>query len=359
MEIDISHLLMSASLNANNSGTTFCNIYSTEGVSLANVVLGGLSNESNLFNALNFANFDDGYSLNKMRSDFAESKRGIASFTYEGVRETMCYVPVRGADWMLTYLIRESVISDLIGSITDGIVFRSLIQSVLIALVLIAMFVMMIKQTRKAAKITLAKEVAETESRVKQQELEEQLALQEELLDQEKKRAQQDSMITALASDYRSVYYVNLDTDECVCYRRDALAAADSIEEGALMSFKDLFTRHAEKYVTEEYRDGFLKFIEPASIRAGLEKSKMITYRYLTTRNGKESYEMIRMAGVRHTEDRVDHIIHAVGVGFTDIDAEMRSRKVGRSATRSKPPRKPAAPKPPSSRASLTKSGRP
>ena len=324
MEIDISHLLMSASLNANNSGTTFCNIYSTEGVSLANVVLGGLSNESNLFNALNFANFDDGYSLNKMRSDFAESKRGIASFTYEGVRETMCYVPVRGADWMLTYLIRESVISDLIGSITDGIVFRSLIQSVLIALVLIAMFVMMIKQTRKAAKITLAKEVAETESRVKQQELEEQLALQEELLDQEKKRAQQDSMITALASDYRSVYYVNLDTDECVCYRRDALAAADSIEEGALMSFKELFTRHAEKYVTEEYRDGFLKFIEPASIRAGLEKSKMITYRYLTTRNGKESYEMIRMAGVRHTEDRVDHIIHAVGVGFTDIDAEMR-----------------------------------
>ena len=33
---------------------------------------------------------------------------------------------------------------------------------------------------------------------------------------------------------------------------------------------------------------------------------------------------MLRMAGVRHAEDRDDHIVHAVGVGFTDIDGEMR-----------------------------------
>ena len=33
---------------------------------------------------------------------------------------------------------------------------------------------------------------------------------------------------------------------------------------------------------------------------------------------------MLRMAGVRHAEDRDDHTVHAVGVGFTDIDGEMR-----------------------------------
>ena len=33
---------------------------------------------------------------------------------------------------------------------------------------------------------------------------------------------------------------------------------------------------------------------------------------------------MLRMAGVRHAEDRTDHIVHALGVGFTDIDSEMR-----------------------------------
>lgn len=30
------------------------------------------------------------------------------------------------------------------------------------------------------------------------------------------------------------------------------------------------------------------------------------------------------MAGVRHVEDRDDHIVHAIGVGFTNIDSEMR-----------------------------------
>ena len=33
---------------------------------------------------------------------------------------------------------------------------------------------------------------------------------------------------------------------------------------------------------------------------------------------------MIRMAGVRRAEDRDDHMVHAVGLGFTEIDAEMR-----------------------------------
>ncbi len=33
---------------------------------------------------------------------------------------------------------------------------------------------------------------------------------------------------------------------------------------------------------------------------------------------------MLRIAGVRHLEDRTDHLVHAIGVGFTDIDSEMR-----------------------------------
>ena len=33
---------------------------------------------------------------------------------------------------------------------------------------------------------------------------------------------------------------------------------------------------------------------------------------------------MLRMAAVRQPDERDDHIVHAVGAGFTDIDAEMR-----------------------------------
>ena len=321
-EIDMEHLLSSSSLSVNSS-STFCNIYNRDGIALANAVLGGLSNDNRLFNALIAAHFEPEYNLEEMKTNFAEGKRGIASFTYEGVRETMCYVPVHGTDWILTYLIRESVITELISSITEDIVFRSLIQSVLTTVVLIAMFAMVIVQTRRNAKMQLEREVSETENRVKQNELEEQLALQEELLSQEQQRAQQDSMITALASNYRSVYYVNLDTDECICYRKDP-KAEDTLDEGAYASYKKLFTDYANDYVADDYREDFLKFIEPDSIRAGLAKAKTVSYRYLTIRNDKEVYEMIRMAGVRQAEKRVDHMIHAVGVGFSIIDEEMR-----------------------------------
>ena len=323
MEIDMNTMLKSISMQTNERGTTFCNLYTSDGVSLTNVMLGGLASENNLLDAISHADLLEGYSIDEMREDFATKRTGVISFTYKDVQGTMCYVPVQGTNWMLTYLVRESVISNQISAISDGIISRSLILSVLTALVLACSFAMMIKQIRRASKMTLEKSISETENKVKQQELEEQLALQEELLAQEQERAQQESMITALASDYRSVYYVNLDENSGLCYRGDS-KTEDIGVEGEQFYFREKFTTYAYNYITDEYRDGFLKFIAPESIREGLEKNPVIAYRYLVSRDGKETYEMLRIAGVRHVEDRTDHKIHAVGVGFTDIDSEMR-----------------------------------
>ena len=62
----------------------------------------------------------------------------------------------------------------------------------------------------------------------------------------------------------------------------------------------------------------------PDDVKKALSNESIIAYRYLAKRNGTEYYEMLRMAGVRHPEDRDDHMVHAVGVGFTVIDTEMR-----------------------------------
>ena len=157
----------------------------------------------------------------------------------------------------------------------------------------------------------------------KQQELEERIALQDKLLEEERLRAQQKSMITALASDYWSVYYVELDTDEGVCYQSHA-DADNTLEVGQHFRYLDTFTAYADKYITGQYHDEFLDFIKPDSIRSGLKEQRVISYRYMVCRNGKESYEMIRFAGVRHPEDRDDHFVHAVGACITDVDAETR-----------------------------------
>ena len=323
MEIDMERMLKGVSLAADSSGTTFCNIYTREGIALTNVVLGGLASEDNLLEAMQHAEFAEGYSLDQMISRFAEGGDGAVSFTYNGIQETLYFVPVGGTDWMLTYLIRESIISEQISAISNGIILRSILQTILTAAVLAIIFGVIISQNRRSAKLLLEKETAEAASRAKQEELEQRLVLQEQLLEQERARAQQDSMITALSSDYRSVYYVNLDTDLGICYRSDP-KREESVKEGTHFSFREAFSDYAEKYVAESYRKGFLEFIDPASIRKGLEKEVIISYRYLLIRNGVESYELLRMAGVRHAADRTDHIVHAVGVGFSDVDRETR-----------------------------------
>ena len=159
--------------------------------------------------------------------------------------------------------------------------------------------------------------------KAQQREMEQRLALQEQLLKQEKHRAQLDNMITAMASDYRSVYHVDLDTDEAVCYRSDP-DDPDHYQEGDQFPFFECFEDYGKRYVDEQYKEGFLQFIQPDNIRRALATESIIAYRYLARRNGIEYYEMLRMAGVRHPADRDDHIVHAVGIGFTVIDAEMR-----------------------------------
>lgn len=320
MEIDMNTMLEGVSLQSDNNNTTFCNIYTKDGTALTDMVLGGLASEDNLLKAMEHADFDDDVTADALRSDFENGSGGIVSFSYNDVKETLSYTPIDGTDWMLTYLIRESVISDNISSVSQGIIARSFAQTFLTALVLLMMFLFIFMQSKRNAELAIEKET----SVVKQEELEQRLLLQNELLEQEKLRTRQDHMITALASDYRSVYYVDLDSDECTCYRSE-VTPEEGPQVGDRFSYMEAFTRYANEVVAESYRESFLHFIDPDNIRKGLEKESILALRYLTIgKNGEETYEMLRMAGVRHADDRDDHTVHAVGVGFTDIDGEMR-----------------------------------
>ncbi len=320
MEMSMDHFLDAISLKTGDNNTTFCNIYRSDGVPFTGLVLGGLSAEDNLLTALEHAQFEDGYDYETVKRSFEEGMGGIVSFTYDGISETLSYTPIRGTDWMLSYLIRESVISEHIENITSGIIRRSLILSLITAAVLLLISAFTILQTRKAVRLASEQETA----KIMQQELEERIALQDELLEHEKARSQQDNMITALASDYRSVYYIDLDSGRGICYRKDEKNADDNIGPGDSFDYADRFKEYADKYVTAEYRKAFLEFVDPDSVREHLKENTIITLRYLINRNGEESYEMLRMAGVKHPDDRKDHIVHAVGAGFTDIDSEMR-----------------------------------
>ena len=140
---------------------------------------------------------------------------------------------------------------------------------------------------------------------------------------EERQTLEMSHMITAMASDYRCVYHVDLDTDEGICYRTDN-RYKEALRIGEHFSFHEFFRTYADAYVDSAYREGFLSFVDPETIRKRLDSELIISYRYLLHREGVDTYEMLRMAGVRHPRDREDHLVHAIGVGFSDIDQEMR-----------------------------------
>ena len=323
MQIDMKEMLAGVSMDAQESGATFCNIYTSDGIALSNTVLGGLSMEDNLLETMRNAVFESGYSYEGMVSDFTEGNRGVVSFTFNGIRETLSYVPVEGTDWRLTYLIRESVISDNISAISDGIIRRSVIQSLLTVAVLLALFAFIIRQTQRNARLVLEKETADAENRVKQAEMEQRLQLQEDLLAQKQQKEEQTRLITALASDYWSVYYLDLDNDAGVCYQAH-IDVDNGFHVGDHFRYIASVTAYANANIKEEYREEFLRFVQIENVKAQLLERRVIAYRYMVHRHDRDTWEEVRFAGVRHPGEHPDNQVHLVGACFVDVDMETR-----------------------------------
>ena len=324
MAIDLQEMLSGVSLTTNTGNATFCNIYMKNGSALTDSVLGGLAMEDNLLDAMRIAEFEAPYSYESFVQEFQSGTRGVVSFTFNGIRETLTYIPVSGTDWQLTYLIRESVISERISSISQGTVRRSIAQSVLTVAVMLLMFNFIIAQTKRNSMLLLEQETAEAENRVKREELEHRLALQEKLLEEERQREQQDRMITALAADYWSVYYLELDKDAGVCYQAHTDLDSPGFQVGEHFRYLPSVTAYADQYITDQYREEFLRFIQPDSIREGLKQQRVISYTYMVRRHGRESYETVRFARVHRDGEQDGERIDSVGACFVDVDANTR-----------------------------------
>ena len=209
MEMDMDTLLQGVSMRSQSSGTTFSNIYTSDGIALTNTVLGGLAVEDNLLEALSHCEYDEGYSYEAVLRDFRKGTRGVTAFSYYGTREVMSYIPVGGTDWMLTYLVQDQVITDRITSVSSRTILRGVIQSVLSVLVLGGVFIFIIRQNRRNARLVLEKETIDAENRARQQEMEEKLALQDQLLEQ--RQALQEALEAAEhASKAKTAFLSNM-----------------------------------------------------------------------------------------------------------------------------------------------------
>ena len=143
-----------------------------------------------------------------------------------------------------------------------------------------------------------------------------------EQLENERKSNEVDEIINAVAADYRSVFYIDLDSDRGVCYRaknNSGESDLDGVKSGDHFNFREKFVDYANEHVTEPFRQSFLKFLEPENIREKLAEEVVTAHRYLAVVDGIESYEMIRVVNLNPAQE-----IHVVSVGFAEVDSETR-----------------------------------
>ena len=297
---------------------TFFNLYYTNGESLTNALLGDIDSGTNLLDALKGATFNQNYSLEKVQDDFKNSRKGSISFTYRGVQESLYYRPVGNTGWILTYLIRENKVMEEVANVSSDMRRRSVMQTFLTVIAMIIVFALMISQARKNQRLVHQQSLAETENRIKREEMEEKFRLQTKLLSEERRRRRQSEMIQALTVDYRLVYHLNLDSDEAVCYRvAPEISKQLNRKQSDVIKFQSAMKNYIEEYIRPSDRESILDFIQPENIRAALADKEIVSHRYLLNRGGKEHFMMIRIA-------KIDEGLHAVGVGFANVDEQTR-----------------------------------
>ena len=147
VQIDINDII---SLLADDQGRTYFALYSKTGNNLSGTELGPIISDRNLFEATRGLVSEDVWKENL--DHFAGRARGSMTFSSEGAKETMCYVPLQDTGWEFAVLIRESVILDQIRGISEKNLTANRNQIVFTLVTVLALAVVLLLQLMALSK---------------------------------------------------------------------------------------------------------------------------------------------------------------------------------------------------------------
>lgn len=302
IRINIDEMLSYLTLQTSDN-ETYCNLYYRDGESLTNDEFGHLVEGGNLLSALSQAQFDNGFGFEMLKDDFENGRSGQTSFHHHGVREELSYIPVEGTDWMLTILIRDSVINEQISSISSEMMSRGVVQVLVTMLTMLGVFLALIYQSRKNAGVLLKQE-KENGDRIRSAYAQ----IEREQTAMENIHATMGSGLWSMEFDKNARMISCIWSDVF----RDMLGYQGEDEfPNKLESWSDLLHTDDKDYVMKEYWDTVLDY-------SG-EKTYDVEYRLLTRNVG---WRWFHAAG-RLSRREDGSPITFVGL-FVDIDDEKK-----------------------------------
>lgn len=147
--------------------------------------------------------------------------------------------------------------------------------------------------------------------------------MRREQLEKEKKTS--GAVLMALADDYSSVYYVNLQTDELKPYRLDSKMRKryQSLYDESI-TYRAAYELYVNDVVYEEDQKEMRNFGSPDSIRKRLSGRKNIRKQYRCTINGKVEYFQAKWVKVDAENEQPTAVI----LGIANIDENIRNLEI-------------------------------
>jgi len=305
IRLNIDDMLSSLSLHSSNN-ETYCNLYDRSGDSLTSDDFGYLTAGKNLLSALKDADMKEGSSYEQLTHDFTNGVPGQISFNYEGTQEDLCYTPVEGSSWMLTILIQDNVISEQISAVSSDMMRRSIIQIVITILVMLGVFLVLILQSRKNARLLLEREKADG------------ARIRAAYVQIERKQTDMENIHTAMGSGRWEMEF-NEKAEMISCTWTDVFRAMlGYVDEqdfpNRLESWSDLLHPTDKDRIIKEYWDTVMDYTS--------EKTYNVEYRLNTRHKG---WRWFHAAG-RLSRREDGSPITFVGL-FVDIDDEKRMKE--------------------------------
>lgn len=198
---------------------TYCRLFSKDGENLLNIQ-GEYQNGKNLFDILEkSADFAPGYSLEKMKDDWSNGRDGYTVYDMESAGSTYVYYKtVPGTDLILTSLMRESNINQVVEAGTQQMLRSSTIYLVIVTISLLLLFSMIIVVIQKARKNQLENE--------------------------------QFKIVGALSNDYSDIFLVEPLHDKAFTMKKKGQMV--DYTKHAPRSYCETWKRYINQFVTEE-----------------------------------------------------------------------------------------------------------
>ena len=264
---------------------TYCRMFSKEGENLLNIQ-GEYQNEKNLFDIWDKgADFAMGYSLEKVKEDWNRSREGYAVYYWKNSGNTYVYYkPVPGTDLVITSLMRESNINQVVEAATQKMLRSSTIYLISVIISLLGLFFIIVIVMQNARKNQLENE--------------------------------QFKIMGALSNDYYDIFLMEPLRDKAITMKVKG-KMVDYTKQSP-HSYCETWKRYVEQFVLEEDAKKVLDAVAVENICNKLKDVSEYTLDYRIKFEGRLHYFQTKFGKIIGEEDRLI-------VGFRMIDAQMQA----------------------------------